>query len=239
MEGRPDLTLVAGPIGNLGDLTVRARETLVDCPLWVVEDTRVSARLASHLQVKPSLTLLTDHSHPGQIAKLVERISTEGPAALLTDAGTPGISDPGALLVQQAIESGLSVDALPGPSAVTLALSLSGFFAQRFAFLGFLPRKPGPAKEVLSPFAQSSLTLVLFEGPHRVIKTLETAHQALGPRRCVICRELTKLHQQVWRGNLASLPTEKQIPAKGEFTLVIEGLRKGDLFEFESSEEVE
>jgi 16S rRNA (cytidine1402-2'-O)-methyltransferase len=239
MDSRSDLTLVAGPIGNLGDLTIRAKETLVSCPLWVVEDSRVSSRLASHLEVRPSLTLLTDHSHPSQITKLVERIGREGPAALLTDAGTPGISDPGALLVQEAIESGLKVDALPGPSAVTLALSLSGFFAQRFAFLGFLPRKPGPAKEVLSPFVDSSLTLVLFEGPHRVLKTLETAHQALGPRRCVICRELTKLHQQVWRGTLDKLPTDKQVPAKGEFTLVIEGLRKGDLSSFESSEEVE
>jgi len=157
----------------------------------------------------------------------------------LTDAGTPGISDPGALLVQTVIGADLSVDALPGPSAVTLALSLSGFFAQRFAFLGFLPRKPGPAKEVLAPFTDSSLTLVLFEGSHRVTKTLETAFQVLGARRCVICRELTKLHQQAWRGSLDSLPSQKEVPPKGEFTLVIEGLRRGDLFESDPSEVVE
>lgn len=239
MEGRADLTLVAGPIGNLGDLTLRAKEALESSPLWVVEDSRVSSRLASHLGVRPSMALLTDHSHAAQIEKLADRLSSDGPAVLLTDAGTPGISDPGALLVQAAINSGLKVDALPGPSAVTLALSLSGFFAQRFAFLGFLPRKPGPAKEVLSPFAESSLTLVLFEGPHRVVKTLETASAVLGPRRCVICRELTKLHQQVWRGTLDQLPSQKVVPPKGEFTLVIEGLRRGDLFESEPSEEVE
>jgi len=239
MEGRADLTLVAGPIGNLGDLTIRAKEALESSPLWVVEDSRVSSRLAGHLGVRPAMALLTDHSHAAQIEKLADRISADGPAVLLTDAGTPGISDPGALLVQTAINSGLKVDALPGPSAVTLALSLSGFFAQRFAFLGFLPRKPGPAKEVLAPFADSSLTLVLFEGPHRVTKTLETACTVLGPRRCVICRELTKLHQQVWRGTLDQLPSPKVVPPKGEFTLVIEGLRRGDLFESEPSEEVE
>lgn len=239
MDSRADLTLVAGPIGNLRDLTLRAKEALESSPLWVVEDSRVSSRLASHLGVRPGMVLLTDHSREAQIEKLVARIEAEGPAVLLTDAGTPGISDPGALLVQALVSAELRVDALPGPSAVTLALSLSGFFAQRFAFLGFLPRKPGPAKEVLAPFAESSLTLVLFEGPHRVLKTLETANQALGPRRCVICRELTKLHQQVWRGTLDQLPSQKAVPPKGEFTLVIEGLRRGDLFESEPSEEVE
>ncbi|MCG9895853.1 MAG: 16S rRNA (cytidine(1402)-2'-O)-methyltransferase [Fimbriimonadaceae bacterium] len=225
-EGPADLTLVAGPIGCLEDMPARGVRALEGARFVIVEDSRVSGRLLSHLGHKRPMTVLNDHSRPGFVQALVERIRDEGPAALLTDAGTPSISDPGADLVDACLSEGLTVDAIPGPSAPVLSLALSGFFAQRFAFLGFLPRKPGPAGEVLLPFADSTFTLVLFESPHRIDRTLEVCAKCLGDRRYALCRELTKVHQQVWRGRLGSLPTEQEVPRRGEFTVVIEGRRR-------------
>lgn len=239
METGAGLIVVATPLGNLGDLSPRGCSALGDAHFWIVEDTRVSARLQAHLGLKKPMAVLNDHTSPEAVSRLAERVAQEGPAALLTDAGTPAVSDPGALLVDECSQRGISVDAVPGPSAASLALSLSGFFAQRYAFLGFLPKKPGPAKEVLAPFAESTLTLVLFESPFRVHKTLAVCREALGPRRVVYCRELTKVHQQVVRTTLDAPPSEKQMPLKGEFTIVIEGLRRRDLYSPDPSEEVE
>ncbi len=223
-QGR--LVVVATPLGNLGDLSPRASEALAGADMWAVEDTRVSSSLQRHLGVKRPMSVLNDHASPARLKQLVESIEGGSVVALLSDAGTPAISDPGADLVDQCRTRGLEVDAVPGPSAVTTALSLSGFFAQRFAFLGFLPRKAGPMKGVLAPFAESTLTLVLFESPFRVGALLRSAHEALGDRRCAVCRELTKLHQQVWRGTLADPPSEAEVPKKGEFTIVVEGNRR-------------
>lgn len=223
-----NLTLIATPLGNLGDLSPRALQALGAASFWIVEDTRVTGRLAQAIGLKAPMTVLNDHTAGGRLESLADRIESEGPACLLTDAGSPGISDPGAALVDLCHERGLVVDAIPGPSAPIVALGLSGFYAQRFAFLGFLPKKPGPAKAALAPFVDSTLTLVLFESPFRFLKTLELCGQTLGNRRCAITRELTKMHQQVWRGRLHELPSEKEVPAKGEFTLVIEGVRRND-----------
>jgi 16S rRNA (cytidine1402-2'-O)-methyltransferase len=171
------------------------------------------------------MRLVTDHSDEGTLARIVSELS-KTPGALLTDGGAPGISDPGARLCDLCHEAGLIVDAMPGPSAVITALTLSGFFAQRFAFLGFLGRKHGPMVAELSTFAQSPLTLVLFESPHRFNELLRAAHDALGERRYAICREMTKMHQQVYRGLLSQPLGKADVPAKGEFTIVIEGLRR-------------
>lgn len=220
------LTLVATPIGNMGDLSPRARQALEAASFWVVEDTRVSGRLQQLFEFKRPMTVLNDHTSPSALEKLADRIVEEGPAVLLTDAGSPAISDPGADLVDILRERDVEIDAIPGPSAVTQSLVLSGFFAQRYAFLGFLPRKPGPAKEVLKPFAESTYTLVFFESQFRINALLNACHEVLGERRFAICRELTKMHQQVHRGVLGTVPTEKEVPRKGEFTVVIEGLRR-------------
>lgn len=220
------LTLVAGPIGNLGDLSERARKALAQADFWVVEDTRVAGKLRSHLSLPKPMVVLNEHAGERQVSAILARLESGESAALTTDAGTPGISDPGALLVDAAYERGLVVDAIPGPSAVTHALMLSGFFAQRFAFLGFLPRKPSHIREVLEPFEDSAMTLVVFESPFRVDKLLPALHASLGSRRFAICRELTKLHQQVWRGVLPCIPSEQEVPRKGEFTLVVEGKRR-------------
>lgn len=220
------LFVVAGPIGNLSDLSPRAKETLSAVDLILAEDTRVTGKLLAHLGLKCPMGTLNDHSSAAKIEGFCRQVAEGASIALLSDAGTPTISDPGTQLVDLCLESGLTVTPIPGPSAVATALSASGFFAQRFAFLGFLPRKPGPAAKVLEPFADSTMTLVLFESPHRFEKTLALASRVLGSRRYVVARELSKMNEQVYRNILPNLPAESEVPAKGEFTLVIEGCRK-------------
>lgn len=222
---RPALTLVATPIGNLGDLSPRAAEALRAADIWFVEDSRVSSRLAAHLGIKRPMRLVTDHSDDTTLQRYVGELATTH-AALVTDGGAPGVSDPGARLCDLCYSAGLLVDAVPGPSAVIDALMLSGFYAQRFAFLGFLGRKHGSMVSDLTEFAGSPLTLVLFESPHRFRALLIAANEALGARRYALCRELTKLHQQVYRAVLPTVPTQAEVPAKGEVTVVIEGLRR-------------
>jgi 16S rRNA (cytidine1402-2'-O)-methyltransferase len=223
--GKGVLTIVATPIGNLGDLSPRAAATLADADLWFVEDSRVSGRLQSHLEIKRPMRVLNDHTPPAKVSQYADEVAKGVKAALLTDAGTPVVSDPGTEMVGACLERGVEVDAVPGPSAVTTALSLSGFYGQRWAFLGYAPRKPGPIRELLAPYADSTLTLVFFESPHRVGKLLAACAEVLGERRYALCRELTKAHQQVWRATLPEVPDEGQVPQKGEVTLVLEGRR--------------
>lgn len=223
---RGSLTLVATPIGNLADLSPRAIEALGEADLWFVEDTRVSGKLASHLGLKKSMRVLNDHTSPAQIERYAEELRKGARAVVVTDGGAPAVSDPGAILTDLCHEAGVEILGVPGPSAPVLALMLSGFFAQRFAFLGFLGRKAGAIRGELASFAESPLTLVLFESPHRLDALLTAAHEALGTRRYAICRELTKLHEQVFRSVLPNIPGESEVPRKGEFTLVIEGRRR-------------
>jgi len=218
--------LVATPIGNLEDLSDRAKRELASADVWLVEDTRVSARLQQALEVKKPMKILNDHTGPHKLREYVDLITGGASVALISDAGTPVVSDPGAEFVALCSTKGLEIDAVPGPSAVSLALSLSGFFAQRYAFLGFLGRKLSQAIDTLEPFATSSLTLVLFESHHRLEGTLTACHQALGERNYVICRELTKMHQQIWRAGLPVVPDSTEVPRKGEITIVIEGHRR-------------
>lgn len=221
------LTLVATPIGNLGDLSPRATQTLADADFWLVEDTRVSGRLQSVVGVKRPMKVVNDHTPESRLEALVAEIAAAREVALISDAGCPGLSDPGAKLVDLCYEGALEIDAIPGPSAVTTALMLSGFFAQRFAFLGYLPRKPGEQKEILREFSTSSLTLVLFESPFRTEKLLGILGEILGTRRYAVCREMTKAHQQVYRNRLPNKPSLSEVPAKGEMTIVVEGIRRG------------
>jgi len=225
MAGR--LVLVATPIGNLGDLSSRAATVLSEADFWIVEDTRVSGKLQSHLGLRKRMVVLNDHTSETKIQAYVQEIESGAFACLLTDGGSPVVSDPGAALVDRCLDLGVEVDSVPGPSAVTNALALSGFFGQRFAFLGFLGRKAGAIKAELSPYVDSPLTLVLFESPYRVRALLEVVAETLGTRRYAICREMTKAFQQVCRGRLPELPDAKTMPEKGEFTIVIEGLRRG------------
>lgn len=219
------LSVVATPIGNLADLSPRAREALAQSQLWIVEDTRVSGRLRQEVGSDAPMRVLNDHASPGMISGLAD-LCAEEEAVLVSDAGTPAISDPGAQLVDLCHERGIPVSPLPGPSAPIAALSASGFFAQRYAFLGYPPRKAGALRDLFAPFADSTMTLVMLESPHRFRKTLSAANDALGDRRAAICRELTKRHEQIVRLTLDAVPSEQAVPAKGEVTLVIEGRRK-------------
>jgi 16S rRNA (cytidine1402-2'-O)-methyltransferase len=223
---RGSLVLVATPIGNLSDLSPRAIEALSSADVWFVEDTRMSGKLQSHLGLHKPMRVLNDHTSPLQVQKYLEEVRGGARGAVLTDGGAPVVSDPGAILCDLCHDAGLVVEGIPGPSAPILALTLSGFFGQRFAFLGFLARKPGDIRSELAQFAESPYTLVLFESQFRLKPLLETAGSALGERRYAICREMTKAHEQVFRSRLPYVPTEAEVPRKGEFTIVIEGRRR-------------
>jgi 16S rRNA (cytidine1402-2'-O)-methyltransferase len=228
VKEKGSLVLVATPIGNLSDLSPRAIEALISADLWFVEDTRISGKLQSHLGLHKPMRVLNDHTREEQIQKYLEEVRAGSRGAVLTDGGAPVVSDPGAILCDLCHEAGIVVDGIPGPSAPILALTLSGFFGQRFAFLGFLPRKAGDIKSELKPFAESPLTLILFESQFRIGSLLEAAHAVLGERRYAICREMTKSHEQVFRSRLPLVPSDSQVPRKGEFTVVIEGKRRGE-----------
>ena len=222
------LVLVATPIGNLGDMSPRAAQALRGADQWLVEDTRVSAKLQAHLGVGKPMRILNEHTSDRVLASYVADVQNGLSVALCTDSGSPGISDPGAELTDLCHEARLTVQAVPGPSAVTAALMLSGFFAQRFCFLGYLPRRPGDIKKELFPFRESPLTLVAFESPLRVDRLLSVFHEVLGPRRYALCREMTKVHEQVYRGRLPAAPNLEELPRKGEFTVVVEGRRRAE-----------
>ncbi len=226
---------MATPIGNLQDISRRAVETLEKCHLIAAEDTRVTAKLLSSLGIKKPLIPFHAHSPKSTLQRLLREIQEGATVALVTDAGSPPISDPGAELVDLAYQSGLVVDAIPGPSAVTNALALAGFRAQRFVFLGFLPKKPRQAERILEGLRDFEGPLVLFENPHRVLKMLELVQKVLGERRVALCREMTKKFQEVLRGWIGDL-LASPLHLKGEVTLVIEESRKkppsgrGDLY---------
>lgn len=208
-------------------MSPRFISALTEASFWVVEDTRISAKLAFHLGLKKPMKVANDHTDDGKLNSILDLIEEGAHAVLMSDGGAPAISDPGARLVDLAREREIEVDAIPGPSAVTDALMLSGFYAQRFAFLGFLGRSAGDIRKELAPFKDSPYTLVLFESAHRFQKLLEVSAEILGFRRYAVCRELTKLNQQVFRDVLPNIPNESTVPHKGEFTIVIEGARKG------------
>lgn len=231
MAGEGKLTLVATPIGNLSDLSPRAVEALGAASFWIVEDTRVSGKLQSHLGIKKPMRILNDHTGDAAVERYADEIEEGASVALVTDGGSPVVSDPGSRLCDACHEREIPIEAIPGPSAVTTALMLSGFFAQRFAFLGFLGRKAGAIKGELEPFKNSPLTLVLFESPFRFEPTLKAAYEVFGERRYAICREMTKLHEQVFRGKLPIIPSESLVPRKGEVTIVIEGVRRARIEE--------
>ena len=218
------LYLVATPIGNLEDITLRALRVLRECTLVATEDTRTTGRLLAHFDLDKPLASHHEHSRSAHLERTMKALKT-GDVALVSEAGTPLLSDPGYELVQAALEGGYPVISIPGPSALTAALPVSGLPMDRFLYLGFLPRKAADRRRILSEVAQVGATLVFFESPHRLRATLTDAIDSLGGgRRCAVCRELTKLHEEIWRGTLAGALAEwRQRAPRGEFTLVVEG----------------
>jgi 16S rRNA (cytidine1402-2'-O)-methyltransferase len=218
------LWVVATPIGNLEDITLRALRVLREADRVLAEDTRRTKTLLSHHGIETGLASLHAHSSQERVEALADELAAGKRFALVTDAGTPLVSDPGAALVQAAIARDVHVEALPGASAVMTALCVAGLRADQFRFLGFLPRSGKRRREALDKIARDSLTSVLFESPNRVVDTLVELRDACGAeRRAAVCRELTKLHEEVARGSLAELCARFSESARGELTLVIEG----------------
>lgn len=231
MAGR--LLVVGTPIGNLGDLSPRAAEALRSADLVVAEDTRLARRLLSHLGAKRPTVSFNDHSPEARLGELVARLDGGATLVLTTDAGMPGVSDPGARLVAAARAGGASVEVIPGPSAVTAAIAISGVESLGFVFGGFLPARPAAARAValrrlLDASGATALPLVLFEAPHRVASLLEAFDQIVPGARVAACRELTKLHEEVVVGTPAELRGRLAEP-RGEMTLVISGIPAADV----------
>ncbi len=229
------LYVIGTPIGNLEDLTLRASRILSSIPLVAAEDTRVTRRLLAHLDAHPRLLSCHEHNWKRQLPRLLEALAV-GDVALATDAGSPAVSDPGAGLVAAIADAGHGVVTIPGVSAVTAALSVAGFTADRFVFLGFLPRRRSERSSTLTDAARSGQTLVLFESPHRLRATLSDIADALRDPPVAVCRELTKLHEEVWRGSASDALAYFTEP-RGEFTIVIGPTSRGDQQDSSSEEE--
>jgi 16S rRNA (cytidine1402-2'-O)-methyltransferase len=212
--------VVATPIGNLEDLSPRAQRVLSEAALIACEDTRHTALLCQRYGITTPRVSLHAHNEARRVPELLERLARGESLALVSDAGTPLVSDPGERLVRAALEAGFTVVPVPGPSAVLAALVASGFATRCFAFAGFLPRKGAERARSLAALAVFPGTLILFEAPNRVARTLADLHAALGPRRAALARELTKRHETVLRGRLGELSLQE---LRGELTIVVEG----------------
>lgn len=222
------LYLVATPIGNLGDITTRALETLRQVSFVACEDTRHSRVLLDHFGISADTVSLPAFAEGQRAGRILERLEAGEDCALVTDAGSPAISDPGEKLVAEALERGVKVVPVPGPTALVAALSASGLPTGRFHFLGFLPRKGPERQAMLEEVAPLSATLVLYESPRRLAETLEDLRDALGDRRVVVARELTKVHEEFVRGSLASLSARYAAEEpRGEVVVLVEG-RSGE-----------
>ena len=219
------LYLVPTPIGNLGDISARCRQTLEDADFIAAEDTRVTLKLLNHLGIKKSLVSYYEHNKAFRGDKIVERILSGETCALVSDAGSPAISDPGEDLVKQCAAAGIPVCAIPGPCAAITALSISGQSTGRFCFEGFLSTAKKSRREHLDSLRTEQRTMIFYEAPHKLVSTLEDLRQAFGDDRGIsLCRELTKLHEEVVRTTLGeAVARYTENPPKGEFVLIVAG----------------
>jgi 16S rRNA (cytidine1402-2'-O)-methyltransferase len=218
------LFVVGTPIGNLGDITQRARETLERVDVVAAEDTRRTGRLLKRLGVSTPLVSFFEGNEPRRIGELIGRLRDGANVALVSDAGMPAVSDPGYRLVRACVDAGISVTPVPGPSAVLAALVVSGLPMDRFVFEGFPPRRAGDRRRRLTALRDDPRTVVLFEAPGRVVVFLRDALDVLGDRRVAVARELTKLHEEVVRGRLSDVVVRLEaFPPRGEIVVVIEG----------------
>ena len=215
------LYLVGTPIGNLGDLSPRASETLKGVQLIAAEDTRRTKQLCQRYNIQTPLMALHEHNEKEKTLELVRRLQSGESIAFVTDAGMPVVSDPGAVLVKEAAAAGVPITSIPGPSAVTAALALSGFWGDRFRFEGFPPRKPKALGVWLAKVGQEGIPVICYESPYRLVKTLSAIQKILGEIPVVVARELTKLHEEITRGSTSEvLRRYTDRSPKGECTLI-------------------
>ena len=222
----PSLYVVATPIGNLEDISLRALRTLREVKLIIAEDTRKTKRLLNTHNIKTPTTSYHEHNKWTKLGYILSRLDGED-AALVSEAGMPGISDPGYELIVAASQRGIPIVPIPGPSVVITALVVSGLPAGRFTYIGFLPRRAGDRRRLLQSVADENGTIIAFESPHRLPAALNDILQVLGDRKVAVCRELTKIHEEVFRGRI-SQAIEHFTEPRGEFTLVIEGKSEKD-----------
>lgn len=230
MNGK--LFLCATPIGNLEDITLRVLRTLKEADLIAAEDTRNSIRLLNHFEIRTPMTSYHEYNKIEKARTLIEKMQSGMNIALITDAGTPGISDPGEELVRMCYEAGIEVTSLPGPAACVTALTLSGLPTRRFTFEAFLPMEKKERREILGELVNETRTIILYEAPHKLIRTLKDLKEVLGNRRMTLCRELTKKHETAFRTTIDDLIAyyENEKPL-GECVLVIEGKSRREIRE--------
>lgn len=218
------LYLCATPIGNLGDMTPRVIETLGSVDLIAAEDTRNSIKLLNHFGIRTSMTSYHEYNKIEKADYLVGQMQQGKDVALISDAGTPAISDPGEVLVQKCQEAGITVTSLPGPAACITALTLSGLSTRRFCFEGFLPSDKKEKAQILEELKEESRTILIYEAPHRLVRTLEELHETLGDRKITLCRELTKKFETILPTTIEGALTlyEREEP-RGEYVLAVEG----------------
>ena len=215
------LYIVSTPIGNLEDITLRALRILKEVSLIAAEDTRLTRKLLTHYNISTSTVSYYEHNRFARIPKIIDHLNTGKDVAVVTDAGTPGISDPAYKLIRAAIESGSRIEAIPGPSASITALTASGLPTDRFIFEGFLPHKKG-RKAKLTRLSAIEATVIFYESPKRIVRTLKDILEFMGDRPAVIGRELTKLHEEIIRGNVSKLLSHfTQKTPRGEFVIMI------------------
>ena len=218
------LYLCATPIGNLGDMTPRVIETLKEVDIIAAEDTRNSIKLLNHFEIRTSMTSYHEYNKVEKADYLVEQLMQDKNVALITDAGTPAISDPGEVLVQKCLQAGITVTSLPGAAACITALTLSGLSTRRFCFEGFLPSDKKEKAEILEELQEESRTIILYEAPHHLVRTLKELQETMGNRKVTLCRELTKKFETILPTTLEdALALYEQEEPRGEYVLVIEG----------------
>ncbi len=222
------LYVVATPIGNLKDITFRAVEVLKSVNLVAAEDTRRTLKLLNHLQIATRITSYHDHNKETKAPSLILMLEGGKDIAIVSDAGTPGIADPGFYLVRMAVERGIPVVPIPGPSAPIASLSASGLPTDRFVFEGFLPKRKGKRLERLRALSEEERTIIIYESPHRIKQSLEEVLAVMGNRRAAVARELTKLHEEFTRGTIQEVieKMDKMTAVRGEITILIEGVKE-------------
>jgi len=222
------LYLVATPIGNLEDMSPRAVRTLREARLIAAEDTRVTRKLLTHFDLHTPLTSYFEHNKLAKLDKILAAL-TEGDVALVSDAGTPAINDPGYELVKAALSAGHRICPIPGPSALVAALAASGLPTDSFLYLGYLPRKSSERQALAGQVSNLTYTLLFLESPHRLLAALKDLEFSLGDRQIAVARELTKVHEEIWRGTISAAHTHfSQNEPRGEFTLVVAGKIKSE-----------